>query len=125
MMYLPFTHPLATTTDFVVQRQLQITYDDDCPACYRRLHESQADLPDEALQCFPCIFQDDFALITEGHILDPVLEEQCNDIGLVRAVCYSIFSSPGMQHVADTYTAESAEQLVSLLTQTAIMKRHA
>lgn len=91
-MYLPVTHPLATTTDFVVQRQLQITYDDDCPACYRQLHESQADLPDEALQCFPCIFQDDFALITEGHILDPVLEEQCNDIGLVvrSATAFSV-----------------------------------
>jgi len=125
MLHLPAATLLASATDFYVQRQLQITYDNDCPPCYRQLHESQTHLPDDALQGVPCIFQDDFALIAEGQMLDQALEEQCNAEGLVCAVCYGIFSSPGMQHVADTFSAESAELLAAILSQAAKMTRPA
>ncbi|MEG7168248.1 ABC transporter substrate-binding protein, partial [Pseudomonas aeruginosa] len=49
--YNPFIHGY---TDFRIERTLQITYEDDCPPCYRALHPSQQILSDTQLQCFPC-----------------------------------------------------------------------
>jgi hypothetical protein len=50
-----------------IERLLLITYGDDRSHCFRPVHDSQAHLPDDALQLFPCVFSDDFALISEGQ----------------------------------------------------------
>lgn len=71
-------------------RRLFITYEDDCPPVWRPLHASQAQLPDDDVERFPCVFSDDFALITEGHDLPEELENQCPTDGIVRAVVYAI-----------------------------------
>ena len=46
---------------------LCITFEDDCPPVWRSLHPSQAHLTDDRVALFPCIFSNDFALITEGQ----------------------------------------------------------
>ena len=55
-----------------VERLLAISYDDDCPLTYLPLHASQSHLPDSQVMRYPCIFSDDFALITEGQDVPPV-----------------------------------------------------
>ncbi|QPZ58690.1 hypothetical protein [Pseudomonas aeruginosa] len=89
--YNPFIHGY---TDFRIERTLQITYEDDCPPCYRALHPSQQILSDTQLQCFPCIFNDDFAVVTEGREIDAALSDRCPYNGLVRNVLYGILESP-------------------------------
>jgi len=102
-----------------VERTLFITYDDDCPPVWRPLHSSQAHLPDSDVERFPCIFSNDFALITEGQDLDPSLESQCQSDGIVRTVVYGIsgINAAGQpEHVGDTYSEESAREVVRRLS---------
>lgn len=107
-------------------RVLMITYEDDCPPCFRPLHASQAHLPDDKVQLFPCIFCDDFALITEGQTISDELELQCQNHGVVRTVVYGItaddFGTP--IHVGDTYTVEAARKVIDRLSfETGIYSR--
>lgn len=61
------SNPFARGYDNLhIERLLQITYENDCPPCFRPVHDAQAHLPDDALELFPCLFNDDFALISEG-----------------------------------------------------------
>ena len=46
-----------------IDRSLCITYEDDCPPVWRPLHPSQAHLPDDRVALFPCVFNNDFALL--------------------------------------------------------------
>lgn len=101
-----------------IQRILQITYEDDCPPCHRPLHATQAHLPDADLHCFPCVFNDDFVLITEGQDIEDELSDQCRNHGIVRTVLYSITSEEnGMPvFVGDAYSEEQARTIVHRLT---------
>ncbi|EMX9193358.1 TPA: ABC transporter substrate-binding protein, partial [Pseudomonas aeruginosa] len=113
--YNPFIHGY---TDFRIERTLQITYEDDCPPCYRALHPSQQILSDTQLQCFPCIFNDDFALVTEGREIDTALSDRCPYNGLVRNVLYGILAEQDGQqkHIGDLYSLAEAQSVVRHLS---------
>lgn len=99
------------------QRLLAISYDDDCPLTYLPLHASQAHLPDNQIERFPCIFSDRFALITEGQQVPDALDAQCQRDGIVRTVVHAVMAEEGGKplHVGDTYSAEAACEVVRRL----------
>ena len=101
-----------------IDRSLCITYEDDCPLVWRPLHPSQAHLPDDQVARFPCIFNDDFALITEGQDFPDDLEAQCQTEGVVRTVVYAVSGDDFGQpvHVGDTYSEEAAREVVRRLS---------
>jgi hypothetical protein len=116
---IPDTNPFVRGyQDLSVHRLLAITYEDDCPPTYLPLHASQTHLRDDQVQRFPCVFCDDFALITEGQTVPDELDEQCQGTGVVRAVLYAVmaddFGTP--IHVGDTYSEEAAREVVRRLT---------
>ena len=101
-----------------IDRTLCITYEDDCPPVWRPLHPSQAHLPDDQVALFPCVFNNDFALITEGQDIPEDLDAQCQTEGVVRTVVYAVsgddFGRP--VHVGDTYSEEAAREVVRRLS---------
>ena len=101
-----------------IDRTLCITYEDDCPSVWRPLHPSQAHLPDDQVALFPCVFNNDFALITEGQDTPEDLDAQCQTEGVVRTVVYAVsgddFGRP--VHVGDTYSEEAAREVVRRLS---------
>lgn len=101
-----------------IDRSLCITYEDDCPPVWRPLHPSQAHLTDDQVARFPCIFSNDFALITEGQDIPDDLEAQCQTEGVVRTVVYAVrgddFGQP--VHVGHTYSEEAARAVVRRLS---------
>ena len=101
-----------------IDRSLCITYEDDCPPVWRPLHPSQAHLPDDQVARFPCIFNDDFALIIEGQDFPDDLEAQCQTEGVVRTVVYAVSGDDIGQpvHVGDTYSDEAAREVVRRLS---------
>ena len=116
---LPETsNPFARGYDNLhIERLLQITYANDCPPCFRSIHDSQAHLPDDALELFPCLFNDDFALISEGQFIPDELDECCPSTGLVRQVIYAVTGEMlnERQHVGDLYSLEEAQAMVHRL----------
>lgn len=100
-----------------VQRLLAISYEDDCPLTYLPLHASQAHLPDSQVERHPCIFSDEFALITEGQDVPADLDEQCRSQGIVRTVVHAVMADEAGQplHVGDTYSDEAAREVVRRL----------
>ncbi|AVE03757.1 ABC transporter substrate-binding protein [Pseudomonas palleroniana] len=100
-----------------IERLLLITYANDCPPCFRSIHDSQAHLPDDALELFPCLFNDDFALISEGQFIPDELDECCPSTGLVRQVIYAVTGEMlnERQHVGDLYSLEEAQAMVHRL----------
>jgi hypothetical protein len=96
-----------------INRMLAITYEDDCPPAWRPLHLSQAGLSDEEMARFPCIFCDDFALITEGREIPDDLAGQCQSEGIARVVVYATYDGATDQavHVGDTYSQAAARTL--------------
>jgi hypothetical protein len=116
---IPNTNPFVRGyQDLSVHRLLAITYEDDCPPTYLPLHPSQAHLCDDQVQRFPCVFCDDFALITEGQTIPDALDDKCRGTGIVRAVLYAVmaddFGTP--VHVGDTYAEGAAQEVVRRLT---------
>lgn len=101
-----------------IDRSVCITYEDDCPPVWRPLHPSQAHLPDDQVALFPCIFSNDFALITEGQDIPNDLEAQSQTEGVVRTVVYAVSGGDFGQpvHVGDTYSAEAAREVVRRLS---------
>lgn len=101
-----------------IERALCITYEDDCPPVWRPLHPSQAHLTDDQVALFPCVFNSDFALITEGQDIPEDLNAQCQTEGVVRTVIYAVrgddFGQP--VHVGDAYSAEAAREVVRRLS---------
>lgn len=93
-----------------IRRVLCMTEDDDVPPCYRPLHPSQEHLPDLEVQGHPCIFNADYALITEGQTIPDDLEAQCRHSGIVRTAVYEIKGYVGdtLMHVGDVYSLEAA-----------------
>ena len=100
-----------------IDRSVCITYEDDCPPIWRPLHPSQAHLPDDQVALFPCVFNNDFALITEGQDIPNDLEAQCQTEGVVRTVVYAVSGDDFDQpvHVGDTYSEEAAREVVRRL----------
>lgn len=116
--------PLEAQNPFVrgydnlhIERLLLITYANDCPPCFRPVHDSQARLPDDALELFPCLFNDDFALISEGQSIPDELDERCQSTGLVRQVIYAVIGEMlnERHHVGDLYSLEEAQAMVNRL----------
>lgn len=101
-----------------IDRSLCITYEDDCPPVWRPLHPSQVHLPDDQIACFPCVFNNDFALIIEGQYISDDLEAQCQTEGVVRTVVYAVCGDDFGQpvHVGDTYSEEAAREVVRRLS---------
>ncbi|WP_297185330.1 ABC transporter substrate-binding protein [uncultured Porticoccus sp.] len=101
-----------------IQRLLAIRYEEDCPLTYLPLHSSQAHLADDQVYRFPCVFCDDFALVTEGQDISSELDDHCTGIGVVQTVVYAItadeYGTP--LHVGDTYSHEAALEVVRRLT---------
>lgn len=104
--------------DLRIERSLLITYADDCPPCLRPLHESQAHLKDHDLQLLPCIFNDDFALVSEGRNVPDELDDHCQSVGVVRHVLYSISgeSLHARQHIGDQLSREEAQSVIRRLS---------
>lgn len=101
-----------------IERLLLITYANDCPPCFRSIHESQAHLLDYALELFPCVFNDDAALISEGQSIPDELEECFQSTGLVRQVVYAVTGEMlnERNHVGDLYSLEEAQAMVHRLS---------
>lgn len=100
-----------------IERLLLITYANDCPPCFRSIHDSQAHLPDDALELFPCLFNDDFALISEGQSIPVELDERCPSTGLVCQVVYSVigYMLGERHHLGDLYSLEEAQAMAHRL----------
>ena len=101
-----------------IDRTLCITYEDDCPPVWRPLHPSQAHLPDDQVALFSCVFNNDFALITEGQDIPEDLDAQCQTEGVVRTVVYAVSGDDSGRpvHVGDTYSEEAARVVVRRLS---------
>lgn len=101
-----------------IDRLLLITYENDCPPCFRPVHDAQAHLPEDELQLFPCLFNDDFALISEGQPIPDDLDECCQSSGLVRQVIYTVMGEMlnEQHHVGDLYSQEEAQAMVHRLS---------
>ncbi|SFY09238.1 ABC transporter substrate-binding protein [Azotobacter vinelandii] len=102
-----------------INRLLLITFEDDFPPVYRPLHRSQAHLYDHEVQCFPCIFCDEFALITEGHHIRDNLQDQCATDGIVRQVVYEIVGTDLESRpvrIGDAHSLHDAETVVRRLS---------
>lgn len=102
-----------------VVRQLLITYEDDCPPVWRSVHPTQAHLAEDQVNQFPCVFDNYFALITEGQKVPRTLEDQYKTEGIVRSVVYAVsgqeFDGTPV-HVGDLYSEEAARQVVRRLS---------
>ena len=114
----PQTHFARGYDNLRIERLLLITYENDCPPCFRPVHDAQAHLPDDELQLFPWLFNDDFALISEGHSIPDELDERCQSTGLVRQVIYAVMSEMlnERHHVGDLYALEEAQAMVHRLS---------
>ncbi|MGU1062140.1 ABC transporter substrate-binding protein [Pseudomonas aeruginosa] len=101
-----------------ISRVLLITCEDDQPPAWRPLHPSQAHLANDRVERCPCLFSDDFALITQGQVVPDGLEVQCRTAGMVQTVVYAINGDDAGQpvHIGDTYSEETAHEVVRRLT---------
>lgn len=116
---LTASNPFARGYDNLhIDRLLMITYENDCPPCFRPVHDSQAHLPDNELQLFPCLFNEDFALIREGQSIPDELDECCQSTGLVRQVIYAVTGEilNEQHHVGDLCSQEEAQAMVHRLS---------
>jgi hypothetical protein len=116
---LETSNPFARGYDNLhIERLLQITYANDCPPCFRSVDDAQSHLPDDALEQFPCVFNDDFALISEGQPIPDELDERFQSTGLVRQVIYAVTGEMlnERHHVGDLYSLEEAQATVHRLS---------
>ena len=113
------SNPFARGYDNLhIERLLLITYEDDRPPCFRPVHDAQAHLSDDELELFPCLFNDDFAVISEGHSIPDNLDERCQSSGLVRQVIYAVMGEMlnERHHLGDLYSLEEAQAMVHHLS---------
>ncbi|MDU8358467.1 ABC transporter substrate-binding protein [Pseudomonas syringae group sp. J309-1] len=105
-------------TNLRYQRVVLITYEPDCPPCYKALHPSQEHLQDHEIQLHPCVFTDNFALVLEGPAVADDLIDQCLSSGLIRDVLYEVQATEDGKtiHLGDTPTSDSAQALIKRLT---------
>ncbi|MBG58765.1 MAG: ABC transporter substrate-binding protein [Porticoccus sp.] len=115
---IPINNPfIRGYQNLAIQRLLAIRYEEDCPLTYLPLHSSQAHLADDQVHRFPCVFCDDFALVTEGQDVSSELDDHCTGMGVVQTVVYAITADEyGVPlHVGDTYSHETALEVVRRL----------
>ncbi|APO83320.1 hypothetical protein N5D79_06335 [Pseudomonas sp. GD03817] len=100
------------------ERVVQINYADDCPPCYRALHLAQNQLPNEAINLQPCLFDDDYAVITDSERVPPLVRMRCPVDGLVRTVLYQVIDSHlgRLLQLGDLPSEEAARDLVEQLS---------
>ncbi|WP_339420337.1 MULTISPECIES: DUF5983 family protein [unclassified Pseudomonas] len=116
---LETSNPFARGYDNLhIERLLQIAYANDCPPCIRPVHDAQSHLPDNALELFPCLFNDNFALISEGQSTPDEMNERFQSTGLVRQVIYAVTGEMlnERHHVGDLYSLEEAQAMVHRLS---------
>ncbi|MGF6282725.1 ABC transporter substrate-binding protein [Pseudomonas silensiensis] len=116
---LTASNPFARGYDNLhIERLLLITNENDRPPCFLPVHDAQAHLPDDELQLFPCLFNDDFALISEGQSIPDELDERCQSTGLVRQVIYAVMVEilNERHHLGDLYSLEEAQAMVHRLS---------
>lgn len=90
-MSTPLSNPfLRGFQDLSYERVVQISYADDCPPCYRSLHPALHDLPDDGINFQPCLFDDDFAVITDGASVPEFVRMPCPADGTVSQVLYQV-----------------------------------
>lgn len=113
------TNPFARGfAGFEIRRIVLITYDDRHPHTFQPLHPSQSHLSDEQVAQRACIFNEEFALITEDQVVPAELDALCGGSGEAQAVLYSVYGRTvdgGFDHVGDSYTLESAQAVVANL----------
>ncbi|WP_372387464.1 ABC transporter substrate-binding protein [Xanthomonas axonopodis] len=109
-----------------IVRTLCIGCGDGSPHVWRKIHASQEHLSDEELVSSSCIFNSDFAVLTNGP--EPLSAEvlvECNagegagGEGVIGAVVYAIHGDDldgRPVHVGDTYSAEAAREVVQRLS---------
>ncbi|UFH29289.1 DUF5983 family protein [Pseudomonas sp. CIP-10] len=104
--------------DLHYERVLQISYADDCPPCYRALHPAQNELPNEAINLQPCLFDDDVAVITDGVCVPEFVRMRCPADGLVNTVLYQIMGNQlgRSMHIGDLGNVEAAGNLIEQLS---------
>ncbi|MBV2205753.1 MAG: ABC transporter substrate-binding protein [Pseudomonas sp.] len=99
---------------FKIRRLVVISYDERHPQTFLPLRPSQAHLADDQVVYQACIFNDDFAVITEGQTVPPEVDDLCGGSGAVQAVYHSIYGQTldrGLIHMGDSYTLESAHEV--------------
>lgn len=102
-----------------IERKVLITYEVDSPPVRLSLHASQAHLPDEQIETFPCAFNAEFAIIIEGQSTPEALQAQCHTEGIVITVLYAIvaedfYGNPVL--IGDRYHLEAAQETVRRLS---------
>ncbi|WP_336331519.1 hypothetical protein [Pseudomonas putida] len=104
--------------DLSYERVVQISYADDCPPCYRSLHPALYDLPDDGINFQPCVFDDDFAVITDGESVPEFVRMVCPADGSVSQVLYQVtgLHHGRRQHVSDLPSEDAARSLIEQLS---------
>ncbi|WP_130905544.1 MULTISPECIES: hypothetical protein [unclassified Pseudomonas] len=118
-MHSSFRNPfLRGFHDLSYEHVVQINNAGDSPPCYRPLHPAQLQLPIEAINFRPCLFDDNYALITDGQSVPNFVRMRCPADGLVCSVVYQIIGhhrgSP--LHLGDLPSEEAARTLIELLS---------
>jgi hypothetical protein len=100
-----------------INRLLLVLPIDGSSPRYLPLHPSQHQLHDLQIRLYRCVFNDEFALITEGQSVDEALRARCPHTGSAGTVIYAITGNDGGQpvHVGDTYSQEDANTVVHRL----------
>ncbi|RTY78647.1 DUF5983 family protein [Pseudomonas veronii] len=104
--------------DLSYERVVQISYAENCPPCYRPLHPAQIQLPSEAINFQPCLFDDDYAVITDGQNVPGFVRMLGPAAGLVSSVIYQIIGHHRghPMHLGDFPSEEAARTLIELLS---------
>lgn len=104
--------------DLSYEPVVQISYADDCPPCHRSLHPAQSNLPDDAINFQLCLFDDDFAVITDGDSVPEFARMLCPADGRVSQVLYQVtgLHHGRRQHVSDLPSEETARHLIEQLS---------
>ncbi|WP_337261506.1 MULTISPECIES: hypothetical protein [unclassified Serratia (in: enterobacteria)] len=107
--------PLSADTPFTrgyqhlqINRLLLVLPIDGSSPRYLPLHPSQHQLHDLQIRLYRCVFNDEFALITEGQSVDEALRARCPHTGSAGTVIQPV-------HVGDTYSQEDANTVVHRL----------
>lgn len=112
---------------FEIRRVVVISYDTRHPQTVLPLHASQAHLCDEEVAHRACLFNDDFAVVTEGQTVSAELDALCGGSGTVQAVSHDIWgrtAGGGFVHVGDSQTLASAQEVVrNLQFETGVYSR--
>lgn len=104
--------------DLRYERVVQISYADDYPPCYRSLHPALNDLPDDSINYQPCLFDDDFAVITDGESVPKFVRMPYPADSTVSQVLYQVtgLHHGKRQHVSDLPSEEAAQDLIDQLS---------